>query len=114
VTTLHLSRRFDDRAIIVRAVGEVDLVTAPELKCSLRMACTLVSPPKLVVADLSEVEFLGSAGLAVLVELHELGQARRTPLRIVASTPAVLRPLQITGLDQVLDVVDSVTALRLA
>jgi anti-sigma B factor antagonist len=110
-TALRISHLVNDRAVIVRAIGEVDLVTAPVLDDSLRQASTLATPPKQVVADLSGVYFLASAGLSVLLDLHELCRDRRTPLRVVAGTQATRRSLQITGLDQVLDVVGSVRAL---
>jgi anti-sigma B factor antagonist len=111
-TPLRLSRQVDEHAIIVRAFGEIDLATAPALHLSLREASELATPPTPVVADLSGVDFLASAGLSVLVELHELCRDQRTPLRVVASTLAARRSLRVTGLDQLLDVVDSPDLLR--
>jgi anti-anti-sigma factor len=58
-----------------------------------------------LVVDLSEVTFLGSIGLQILVELndsqHDVG---RHPALVVADQRAAGRPLEITGLDEVLDV----------
>jgi anti-sigma B factor antagonist len=62
-----------------------------------------------VVIDLSEVSFLGSAGLAALVDAAVAAEARREPLRVVVDhTRPVIRPLEATGRDQVLQLYRSV------
>jgi anti-anti-sigma factor len=48
--------------------------------------------------DLREVAFVNSAGIAVLVQLHKLVAPRAIELVLVAPPPAVVRPLQLTGL----------------
>jgi anti-sigma B factor antagonist len=60
-----------------------------------------------VELDLSGVTFLGAAGLTALVTAHQTAQRTSRTLTIrCGSGRAVLRPLQITGLSTVLDVVD--------
>jgi anti-sigma B factor antagonist len=51
--------------------------------------------------DLSQVSFLNSAGLEVLVACHRRA-GPRTDLRIVASTRSTWRPLQIVRLHETL------------
>ncbi|TNC29613.1 STAS domain-containing protein [Amycolatopsis alkalitolerans] len=55
------------------------------------------------MVDLSRVAFLGSSGLKTLVRAASEAERRREPLRIVvdANRP-VIRPIELTGLDQVL------------
>jgi anti-anti-sigma factor len=48
--------------------------------------------------DLRAVEFMNSAGTGVLVQLQKLGAPRGVDVVLVAPTPAVVRPLQLTGL----------------
>ncbi len=48
--------------------------------------------------DLRDVGFVNSAGLAVLVQLQKLTAPRGIDLVLVAPPPAVVRPLQLTGL----------------
>ncbi|TYP90690.1 STAS domain-containing protein [Blastococcus xanthinilyticus] len=48
--------------------------------------------------DLREVTFMGSAGLAVLVQLQKLGVPRAIETVLVEPPPSVARPLQLTGL----------------
>ena len=85
-----------DSTARVRAVGEIDSNSAPQLREQLDGL--LGSGACEVVVDLAGVTFLDSAGLCVLAGAHRkaLGQGAR--LRILASNRAVIRPLQITGL----------------
>jgi anti-anti-sigma factor len=51
-----------------------------------------------VELELAGVPFMNSAGMAVLVQLQRLGQPRDVPIVLVDPTPAVVRPLQLSGL----------------
>ena len=94
---LALSARTDERgAVTVTALGEVDSFTAPRFR-SVLDAEVQRRPPELVV-DLSGVHFLASAGLTVLVEIHESARAHDVALRLVATTRAVTGALRVTGL----------------
>ena len=86
----------EDGAVTVTVVGEVDTFTAPVLRSSLDTQ--LEQQPRELVIDLSGVQFLGSAGLAVLVETQKSAKSRDVELRLVATTRAVTRPLEVTGL----------------
>ena len=59
----------DDGTVTVTVVGEVDTFTAPVLRASLDTQ--LEQQPTALVIDLCGVQFLGSAGLAVLVETQK-------------------------------------------
>jgi anti-sigma B factor antagonist len=89
------------------AVGEVDMFTASLLGSSIRSQ--LEGQPRELVLDLSAVEFLGSAGLAALVDAQKLARDRNVGLRLIAATRAVIRPLQVTGLIELFTVVDTST-----
>jgi len=77
--------------LIVSVAGEVDLVTAPVLADELRAAGV-----RTLVVDLSEVSFLGAAGLSVL---HASAGRERGRTGLVANTRAVLRPLSVVAFD---------------
>ena len=85
-----------DGAVTVTVVGEVDTFTAPVLRASLDTQ--LEQQPTELVIDLCGVQFLGSAGLAVLVETQKSARSRDVELRLIANTRAVTRPLEVTGL----------------
>jgi anti-sigma B factor antagonist len=56
-----------------------------------------------LTVDLTAVSFLDSAGLCVLAAAHRRAAAQQVGLRVLASSRAVVRPLQITGLWQLLN-----------
>ena len=60
--------------------------------------------------DLTEVTFLASSGLAVLIRAAQLAGERAQRLRLVVATRAVRRPLQVTGSDQLFDLFDDLEA----
>jgi anti-anti-sigma factor len=91
-------------ALVVEVTGELDALTAPRLLDILHAALRESCP--MLVVDLTGVAFMGSAGLAVLAETHEHA-IPDTTLRIVAPGRATRRPLQITGLDTILQLYPS-------
>lgn len=102
VLTVTVER--DGRSTVLVVTGELDMQTAPQLSGALRQA--LRDRPGVLVIDLSAVEFLGSAGLTVLLDAHD-SAGQDTNLRLVAASRITLRPLEITGLDQRLAVFSS-------
>jgi anti-sigma B factor antagonist len=90
----------------VTVVGDLDTLSAPVLGGCL---AELLDHPdvRAVELDLSGVTFLDSAGLTVLASAHRTAQRAGQVLRVRCGTArAVLRPLQITGLADVLTIVD--------
>src|SRR5262245_18193394 len=87
----------DERTVVLAATGEIDLMSAPRLEQAAQQAFD--DTPSVLVVDLSEVTFLSSAGLSVLVST-EKHAPEESEVRIVAANPATLRPLQLMGLDQ--------------
>jgi anti-anti-sigma factor len=102
---LWVQRTVDNLSVVVQAGGELDMLTAPRLSAQLDQAEAVVVPPAPVVLDLTGLTFLGSAGLAVLLRHHERCAELGSTLQIRASGRAVTRPLRMTALDQVLNVV---------
>ncbi|QUQ63744.1 STAS domain-containing protein [Kutzneria sp. CA-103260] len=96
-----------DDIVVVRASGEVDMITAPALES--RVVTLVGEKPRLLVIDLTEVRFFSSAGLAVLALAHREAD-EGTQLRVVANDAAVLRPLELTGLTEDLSILPSLTA----
>ncbi|MCW2741811.1 MAG: anti-sigma-factor antagonist [Blastococcus sp.] len=81
---------------VVTAVGEIDSTSAPVLRD--RLESLLEGEVSEVTVDLSAVTFLDSAGLCVLAAAHRRATRQDVTLRVLASSRAVIRPLQITGL----------------
>jgi anti-sigma B factor antagonist len=90
------TRTGQDGAVTVSVAGELDTFTAPTLLSALDTELER-RPPELVL-DLRGVRFLGSAGLAVLVETQKSANAPEIALQLIATTRPVIRPLEVTGL----------------
>jgi anti-sigma B factor antagonist len=98
--------RSEDRADIVILVveGEVDGLTAPRLAATLADAFSKLNGRTLVL-DLTDVRFLGSVGLRTLRDSAREAAHHRgpEPLRVVVDHKRpVIRPIEISGLDQLL------------
>lgn len=99
---VNIRRESVEGAVVVAVSGELDMLTTPRLRAAVREALDeAMGEP--VVLDLTTVTFLGSPGLAALVEaFHQAGQ-RGGPLRVVVDNARpVIRPIELTGLDDVL------------
>lgn len=94
-----------DGAVVVGVLGEIDTMTAPVL--TERLSTQIPTAPLLVV-DLTRVTFLGSAGLAALVEAKEATERAGHRLRLVCGSHAVARALEATNLMALFDVADGV------
>jgi anti-anti-sigma factor len=93
--------RPDTAVVFVR--GDVDMLTAPRLTELLvaRLRGTL----RTLVVDLSEVDFLGAAGLTALLYADLLARHSGITMRVVTGgNHAAMRPLTVTGIDGRLEV----------
>ena len=88
-------------ATVVRLTGELDLYNAPELRETL-VGLTGERPARLVL-DLTEVEFVDSTALGVLIEARSRMDDRKAFL-LAAPGLETHRALKISGLDQHLTV----------
>ncbi len=67
---LVINQRQEADWLVIGATGEVDLTTAPQLREAILAAVNSAEKPPLVI-DLSQVDFIDSAGLALLVEARK-------------------------------------------
>lgn len=93
---------------VVRVVGELDIVGAPDLR---RVLQSLQGPGCDVAVDLSAVEFVDSSGLHVFVEAHHRAADRRGRFVVVGAAASARRTMRITGLDEVLNFASDLSAL---
>lgn len=93
-----------DDITLLHCEGELDLATAPNLR---QLVLDNVKPGAKIVIDLEKVTFVDSTGLGVLVGAVKRVSAQQGELILVANSTKVLKILEITGLTQVLHVVDS-------
>jgi anti-sigma B factor antagonist len=94
-----------DAAYVVRLGGELDLYNAAQVRAALVEASA--EAPERIVVDLGEVEFLDSTALGVLIEARSR-LANRAGLMLAAPGLETRRALQISGLDKLFAVHDTV------
>jgi anti-anti-sigma factor len=106
VQHLQLTTQEVDGHAVVGLRGELDIATVDDLRHDLRKARQ--SYGEHVILDLTELEFMDSQGLSVIVGCHKAVTAAGGSLALVAPRPIVRRTLEITGLSGRLSVFDSV------
>ncbi|WP_077797264.1 STAS domain-containing protein [Streptomyces sp. JHA26] len=84
---------------VVTLAGEVDLDGSDQLRDVL-LSCVQTAPG--TVVDLSEVAFLDSSGINVLISTHQAAETRGVFFRLAAPQQAVLRVLQLVGVDMLI------------
>ena len=99
--------RHGDGAVVVHLVGELDLYNAPEVRTVLLELAS--EQPERLVIDLSEVDFVDSTALGVLIEAR-MTLVNRQSFLLASPGLETHRALTISGLDQHLGVHDTVEA----
>ena len=102
----HAVRQHADGLTVTATVsGDWDMLSDGGLVEQLRRL--LDEGVRYIVIDAAQLDFCDSTRLGALVGLHQATAERGGWLRIVAPTYAVRRPLELTGLDQVIDIRDA-------
>ena len=95
----------EGKAAIIAVGGELDLASSPALQEQLDQ----VSGPdtELLVMDLRELEFMDSTGLSIIVGAHHRLAEEGCHLSLVRGTPQVQRLLDLTGVAERMQLVDT-------
>jgi len=89
-----------DQTVVVTIAGSVDALTASELDHYL--SAQVDDGEKQIVADLSQVDFMSSAGLRALLHALKESRQRGGDLRLAAARPSIDHTLKISGLSSIL------------
>jgi anti-anti-sigma factor len=92
-------------AVLVHVEGEIDSSTASELRSQLESALQQAGghDSRLLIIDLQGVTYFGSAGLNAVLDCHKRGLRGGISVRLVAENELVVRPIEVTNLDSLLD-----------
>ena len=71
------------------------------------------APDRLLIIDLTDVSFIDSSGLSVIVGAHKRLSDAGAGVRLVVVTPQVAKVLALTGLDAAIPTFASVADARL-
>src|SRR5262249_26099083 len=101
---LTLSRRGDATHPLIEATGEIDVATSPLLRTLLN--AVIADEPSTITVDLTNVSFVDSSGLGVLVgALTRMRAADRgSELHVVGAREPVRKVFDVTGLDELFSV----------
>jgi len=99
VTDLDITGSDEGDFTVIRLVGDVDVSAAARLRDALLRLITDTSEKVLV--DLTDVPFLDSTGLGVLVARLKQLRLEGGDLALVIPSERLLRNFRITGLDRV-------------
>lgn len=103
---LSLSARSIADYTVLEVGGEIDVYTAPVLRE--KLVALVEGGAKMIIVDLSHVEFLDSTGLGVLVGGLKRVRAHDGSLRLVCTQERILKIFRITGLTKVFPIHGSV------
>jgi anti-anti-sigma factor len=92
-------------ASVLTVAGELDLRTSPELEEGLGRAFDAGS--ELVILDLRQIEFMDSTGLRVILGAHQRAQDMGRRFALVRGADQIERVLTLTGVRELLTVVDT-------
>lgn len=93
------------RVITLTLTGELDLVSGPAFEAALERAND--SDADVTVVDLRTLEFMDSTGLHVLVKGHQRAQESGRAFAVTRGSEQVERLLTLTGIADIMTVVDS-------
>ena len=93
-------------ASVIVVSGEIDVHTAPELKE--RLSTLVEHGTYRLILDMEDVEFLDSTGLGALISGLKRVRAHDGSIDIVCTHSRILRIFDITRLDHVFDIYDTV------
>lgn len=90
--------------------GELDAYTAPELRDALDAELAGDAGCATMVIDLSDLRYLDSTGLGILVGTAKRCRQAGGDLAVVCSRPNLLKIFQISGTQEILNVMSTVEA----
>jgi len=97
---------------VVRVSGELDLHTSPQLRD--HALALLGEPPVRIALDMSDVSFMDSSSLGMLVTCLKRVRERDGRLVLAGVNGSPQKVFTLTGLDRVFDMVPSVEDLPTA
>jgi anti-sigma B factor antagonist len=92
---MRIRRAHDDHGVVLELGGELDLASAPEVE---RQLSEIEGErPDRILIDLSDVSFMDSTGLALMLRAQQSAQTNGHQLCLRSGSPQVQRLFEITG-----------------
>ena len=95
-----------DGAVILTLAGEIDMKCSSELRA--KFMELFKNKPAVLVVDMTEVEFMDSSGLAILVEALKWCRQNDSKLKLVGMVQTVRSVFEISRLDSIFQIYDTI------
>lgn len=99
---IHQEER--DGILFLYLVGEIDAFTAPKLREVL--VPVTEERNKQIIIDLTDVQYIDSTGLGVFIGALKSSHNYDSHIKLCGLSDRVLRLFKITGLDEVIEIID--------
>jgi len=100
---MHIHEEKRDGAFILRLSGRLDAMTGPVAEEHVQRA--IDSDPKKLALDFSEVDYLSSAGLRILLSATKKMQNIGGACVVFSVAPKVMNVIRMAGFDKVVKIV---------
>ncbi|GAB3483785.1 STAS domain-containing protein [Nocardiopsis coralliicola] len=107
--TLKIITREHDDGCVLALSGEIDMATEQRFHREVREAVE-TRPHGRVVLDCTQLSFIDSSGLRVLIQAHKLAKEHYTAVLIAAPNDRVAQLLRVTAIDTRIPVLPGVAA----
>ena len=97
---MNIKKELQDEKMVVAIEGRLDTTTAPELEEELKSSLEGVKELEL---DLSELEYISSAGLRVLLATQKVMQAQGA-MKVTHVGDVVMEVFEVTGFSDILTI----------
>lgn len=94
---------------LLHLTGEVDLHNSSEVRSCL---LNILNKNHSVIVDFSDLKYIDSSGMATLVEGLNMANKKELSLTIVGANGAPLQVLELTRLNQVFNIVESLSDIK--
>ena len=101
MSTLSVTKTKDNETLTAKVTGRIDTTTSPQFDSEFKGE---LSGIKKRILDFTEVEYISSSGLRVLLSLHKTMTASDGQLIICKPTEMVLEVFDVTGFADLLNI----------
>ena len=98
---LNLTKKEEGTSITVALDGELNALTAPELK---ELLDNIIPKTESLCLDFASCDFVSSAGLRILLNTYKSMKAKNGTMELLNVGPNFSEVLNITGLDAVFNI----------
>ncbi len=97
---MTINKKFENEKAILNIIGRLDTQTAPELE---KMLEELGEDCKELILDMTELEYISSAGLRVILKAQKLMNSKGS-MKLTGVNESVMEVFEITGFLDILTV----------